>query len=162
MNSSAEDNLRVLPVAAGRRSPPADALDLLRRAVAALELIADGFGRIVPDPHWSSGQWGAASVAFYVRLPDAEQEVAGLRRIDPADWPEVGWSAELATARDDFERELRVAVRLLGVLLRPELPAAERAWQAQRFTAGGKGLTDALRRLQVLIVGRYPELRQRP
>jgi len=151
-----DSNVRTLRPAGGGDDSSAE-LEVLAAAVRALDEIADGFERIEPSPHWSSARWSAASMPFCMRLIPAKQQLAALRRIDSADWPDVGWSMELARACTDFEQELQAAVGLLDMLLREEVPPGERAWQSQRFTAGGKGFREALTRLREVIVGRYPE-----
>jgi hypothetical protein len=97
---------------------------------------------------------------FCMRLIPAEQQLAALRQIDPANWPDIGWSIELARARADFEQELQAAVGLLDMLLHEEISRGERAWQTQRFTAGGKGFREALTRLREVIVAHHPEAGQ--
>ena len=162
MDSPRDDNIWVLPVPAGRNDLPAEVLDMLGHAVQALNEIGDSFARIDPSPHWSPARWSAASMAFCMRLAPAEQRLTGLRQIDPADWPEIAWSIELSSARADFEQELQAVVRLLDMLLRHDLSPGERAWQAQRFTSGGKGFLESLQHLRAVIVGRYPGTRRLP
>jgi hypothetical protein len=125
--------------------------------VHALDETRDAFERIQPGLQWSAAQWSAASMAFRMRLPCTERHLAVLHRVTPANWPDTGWSIDLSSARADFEQELRAAMNVFDLLLRRDLPSGERAWQAQGFTSGGKGLLEALQRLREVIVTRYPE-----
>jgi|ERR1700722_3133026 len=155
-----DNNVRTLRPVPGDDDSSAELIKMLPAAVQALDEIADGFERIEPSPHWASARWSAHSMAFCMRLIPAKQQLAALRQIDPANWPDIGWSMELSRACTDFEQELRAAVNLLDMLLSEEVSPGERAWQAQRFIAGGKGFREALTRLRSVIVARYPEAGQ--
>jgi hypothetical protein len=159
MDPSGKDNVIALPRPASCNGPSDELLEILRGAVRGLGEIADGFERIHASTGWSPARWSAASVAFRMRLTSAGRQLAGLRQIDPAVWPDIGWSIALSSARADFERELRAMVSLVEVLVHEDLPAGERAWQAERFTSDSKGFLEALHRLHDVIVTRYPGTR---
>lgn len=156
MAPSGKDNVIALPRPASRNGPSAELLEMLRGAVRGLGEIADGFERIHASPGWSSARWSSATIAFRMRLALAERQLAGLRQIDPADWPDIAWSIELSSARADFVRELRAMVTLVDMLVHDDLSAGERAWQTERFTSDSKGFLEALQRLRDVIVTHYP------
>lgn len=157
MGTPDDDNVIALPLPASRHGSSTELLTMLREAVRGLDEIGEGFERINPSVHWSTGRWSAASMAFRMRLDPAERQLAGLRQIDPADWPDISWSIELSSARANFEHELRAIVSLLNILLHCDLSPGERAWQTQRFTSDGKGFLEALWRLREVIATRPRE-----
>jgi len=147
MGTPDDDNVIALPLPASRHGSSTELLTMLREAVRGLDEIGEGFERIDPSVNWSTGRWSAASMAFRMRLDPAERQLAGLRQIDPADWPDISWSIELSSARANFEHEL----------LHCDLSPGERAWQTQRFTSDSKGFLEALWRLREVIATRPRE-----
>jgi hypothetical protein len=158
MASSGDDNVVALPLPAKGHGPPVELLETLRGAVDTLDDLGDGFERIRPSAQWSIARWHATSIPFRMRLVPLNQQLKELRKIDPAAWPDIVWAIELSSARARFEERLQMTVSLLDMLLGGGMPADERAWQIQRFTAGGKEFLAALGRLRSVIVARHPEI----
>jgi hypothetical protein len=146
------------PAKGGGRST--ELREIFLGVVKALDELSDGFTRIEPSLHWSPAKWGTVSMPFYMRLDRAERQLERLRQIDPASCRDTAWSIELASARIDFEQELQAVTSLLDMLVDYDLPPGERAWQAQRFTSGGKGFLETLQRLRDVIAARYPRVRR--
>jgi hypothetical protein len=157
MASSGDDNVVALPLPAGGPGPPAELLETLREAVDALDDLSDGFERIRPSLQWPVARWHATSIPFRMRLVRVDQQLKELRKIDPAEWPDIIWAIDLSSARTKFEQQLQVIVNLLDMLL-SGTSADERAWQIQRFTSGGKEFLAALGRLRSVIVARHPQI----
>jgi len=158
MAPSDDDNVVALPLPARNSGPSAELLGTLRRVAGALDDLGDGFERIQPSVQWSIARWHATSIPFRMRLVPVYQHLTELRKVDPAEWPDIAWAIDLMSARAGFEERLQMIVNLLDMLLSGGMPVDERAWQVQRFTTGGKEFLAALGRLRSVVAARHPEI----
>ena len=90
-------------------------------------------------------------VAFQLRLPRVQRGLDELARVNAATCPDTYWALGLNSARARAELRLGAVWRCL--LRNPPVPGA----LDDRLTASIGGLADALRKLRLVIVQRYPE-----
>jgi hypothetical protein len=132
-----------LPVSLERLGAAVHELDGLRRCIAG----------IVRDPRWSAPEWSAACTPFMLRLPEAQQSLAGLALIRASQWPDTDWAVRLSAARDEVERLLLDVSMSVSMLAHRETSSIDAVVD---FIFEGAKLTEALQALSNLIASQYP------
>ena len=128
------------------RVPVTEAVRSFDEMVSCAELLQAG-------PLGAVGELNGAApvVAFQLQLPRVQRGLDELARINVATWPDTQWVLGLNSARVRADLRLRTVTRSL--LRTPPAPGT----LDDRLTASIGSLADALRKLCLLIVRRYPE-----